>query len=187
MNLLRALNEILTALGEHPVTSIEAKNPTVSIVLRAISQECTEVQLRGWWFNKYKAKLLASIDGQIQLPEGIIGWDYIDHASTIRGNLLIDTENMTTDWSLRDIKSVEGYVTIEVDFEDLPISVKHWVVKRALVTAYINDFGAEEVVGEYQRQAMLMESQVLDDHLKHRRYSTAQSNRFKRIARHTWR
>lgn len=187
MILLRAVNEILTALGEYPVTTVEAKNPTVSIILRAISQECKEVQLRGWWFNKYKTKLLASQDGKIQAPADLINWTWVDHPSTVRGNLIIDTQNMTPDWRVKGEGSVEGFITIEIDFEELPPSVANWVVKRALVTAYINDFGYEEIVQEYQRQAAMLESQVMDDHLKHQRYDTAKSNRFQRIARHRWR
>lgn len=187
MILLRAVNEILTALGEYPITSIEAKNPTVSIILRAISQECKEIQLRGWWFNKYKTKLLASVSGEVQAPMGLVNWTWLDHPSTVRGGFIIDTEHMTSDWRIKGCTSIEGEVTIEVDFEDLPPSVANWVVKRALVTAYINDFGYEQIVQEYQRQALMLESQVVDDHLKHQRYSTVKSPRFQRIARHRWR
>lgn len=184
MDKLSAVNEILTALGEHPVTRIELKNPTISIILRALTQETKEVQLRGWWFNSYRTILYPDPDGQVQIPDNAVHWRWISYPSHIAQGVLVDTQRMTSDWTISGIDRIEGDVVIEYEFEDLPPVVQTWVTKRALITAYINDFGLEEVVQEYRRQAMVAEQMVMDAHLQYRRYSTTQSPRYQRIRNH---
>lgn len=184
MNKLTAVNEILTALGEHPVSSVELKNPTISIILRAISQECRAVQLRAWWFNSYQTTLYAGDDGIIQAPDNAVNWTWIDRPSHIAAGYIQDTVNMTSDWRISGVGSVTGTVVLEMDYESLPPVVREWVVKRALISAYVNDFGLEDIVGEYQRQAAYAEQMVFDSHLQFKKYSTAKSARFQRIKNH---
>jgi len=187
MKLLQAVNRILGELGEHPVTSIENKNPSVSVILKSIEDANAELQVNGWWFNNYSTELYRGQDGTIQLPDGLIDWEWISHPSEARGSKLINTENMSEDWSLVGVKSVKGKVTLLIEFEDLPHSFAELVTARAGVMAYTNDAGMDEVVQLFMQREAQATSTVMSHHLRHRKYSTAKSGMFQRMHRHIWR
>lgn len=185
MDMLTAVNRILAAVGEHPITSLESRNPTVQIVLQSIASACHDVQLRQLWFNTYETTLYPDQDGQVQLPHNTIAWKWYDHPSYPNNQYLVDSENMTTDWRIKGVESVEGKLSIELPYAELPPVVQHLVMCRALTQAFINDFGFEEIVQVFQRGEVLAEGRVIDQHLQHQRYSTTRSPRYQRIARHT--
>jgi len=187
MKLLRAVNRILGELGEHPITSIENKNPSVAVILQAIGDVNYESQVRGWWFNQFDTTLYPGPEGNIQLPEGTLDWDFKDHPSVIRGDYLINPKNMSQDWNNAGIRSVSGVITIYVDFEDLPPSFAEWVTAQAGIQAYTNDTGIDDVVSLFMQREQTALNQVMNDHVKAKRYSTRNRRMYKRMVSHIWR
>ena len=53
MTELEAINRMLSAIGQAPVTAIEETNPDVAICKRTLYQVSQEVQSEGWTFNTY--------------------------------------------------------------------------------------------------------------------------------------
>lgn len=53
MTELEAINRMLSAIGQAPVTSVEETNPDVAICKRTLYQVSQEVQSEGWTFNTY--------------------------------------------------------------------------------------------------------------------------------------
>ena len=48
---LDAVNQILSSVGQAPVTTLDLQNPEVAIVVNTIREISRQVQLEGWTFN----------------------------------------------------------------------------------------------------------------------------------------
>jgi hypothetical protein len=48
---LDAVNQILSSVGQAPVTTLDLQNPEVSIVLNTLREINKQVQAEGWIFN----------------------------------------------------------------------------------------------------------------------------------------
>ena len=187
MRLLQAVNQIVTALGEHRVDSIETQNPTVNLVLQALQDANRTLQTRGWWFNRYEDKLYKDVDGTIQLPHNILQWTWKSHPSHIKGGMLVNSDTMSVNWDIPPNTPVTGEVVLLVPFEEVPEVFAQWVTHTATATAYINDYGIEDVVQHYQYLAARAESDVMREHLRHMRLRTTNHRSYHRISRHIWR
>ena len=53
MTELEAINRMLSAIGQAPVTTVDETNPDVAICKRTLYQVSQEVQSEGWTFNTY--------------------------------------------------------------------------------------------------------------------------------------
>ena len=73
---LNAVNSILGAIGQTPVTSLDLENPETSFVYQLL-QECNrDVQDEGWVFNREECyKLTPNGNQEIPLPPGILRMD----------------------------------------------------------------------------------------------------------------
>lgn len=187
VELLRAVNRILGRLGENPVTSIENKNPTVTVILQAIADESRTAQGRGWWFNTYETKLYPDPDGRIRLPDDTLDWQCKDRPSVVRGKFLVCSETMSEDWSALGVSSLKGVRTFHLEYEELPESFQEWVIARAAMRAVTNDLGMDDVVQLLMQEEHLAREKVMSDHMRHKGYSTAKTPMFRRMTRHIWR
>ena len=70
---LSAVNSILGAIGQAPVTKLEYDNPEISLVYNLL-QECTvDVQTEGWQFNtEYARYFPLNTSNEIPIPEGTL-------------------------------------------------------------------------------------------------------------------
>jgi len=168
---------MLPKLGEHPVTSLDIKHPTVSIIVPEVINECISMLVRGWWFNEYDITLYPDNEGKIYLGTDALSFvPFVDNAA-VRGTQLFDTDTLSYKWTV----PVSGKITQNVDFDLLPEAVAQYVMYSALVSAYITDLGMTQDVQAWQAKAASAYTQVLAEHLRHRKYSTAKSGRFLRL------
>ena len=66
MTELEAINRMLSAIGQAPVTTVEETNPDVAICKRTLYQVSQEVQSEGWTFNTYyNEKVTPNSDNKI--------------------------------------------------------------------------------------------------------------------------
>ena len=49
---LEAINQVLGAIGQGPVDTLDNTNPDVAVVQTTLSQVSRDVQAEGWSFNK---------------------------------------------------------------------------------------------------------------------------------------
>ena len=73
---LNAVNSVLAAIGQSPVTELDFANPETSFVYNLI-QECSrDVQDEGWVFNKeYNYPLKPDANGFIGIPNNFLRMD----------------------------------------------------------------------------------------------------------------
>lgn len=180
MDLLKAVNGILPVLGEHTVTRVEAKHPTLAVILPNIERCLSETLLRDWWFNRSAVTLYPNSEGEVSIPLNTLAFlPDSEFPGSVRGKRLYNHESMSYVWS----KPVKGVLKERVEFEELPESVAMYVFYYAMVVTYLTDIGLEAIVAEWKEMADSAEETATREHLKNARYSTRRSERYGRLAR----
>lgn len=180
MDLLKAVNGILPVLGEHTVTRVDAKHPTLAVIVPNIEQCLTETLMRDWWFNRGDVTLYPNSEGEISIPRNTLAFlPNAEYPGSIRGSRLYNNETMSYVWE----KPVKGVIKESVEFAELPESVATYVFYYALVKTYLTDIGLEPIVAEWKEMADSAEETATREHLKNARYSTRRSGRYGRLAR----
>lgn len=180
MQLLRAINEILPKLGERPVTSLEAKSPTLAVILPQIEFELDLCVAPGWWFNTaYNVDIFPDSEGNLMVPEDTISFitnrDQKD--VVVRG----DRFYRLHDRSYKFTEKVTGTLIQRVPFEELPENAARFVMYSALVTIYATDIGLEQVVQLWSAAATSAKALMEQEHLRHRGYSVKQNPRYRKL------
>lgn len=178
VDLLTAVNLILPALGEHPVTRVDVKHPTLAVLLPVIQSKIDTTLMRGWWFNEFRYDLHPDIEGEIAIPVDALA--YIPDQQfngVVRRGRLFNAETLTYKWP----GTVSGVIQIRMTFEELPESVANFVFYGALVQVYLVDVGLENVVGEWKQIAKEAEYLATNEHLRNMRHTTRKSGRYSRL------
>lgn len=180
MDMLKAINGILPKLGEHPVTRVDVRHPTLAIIVPAIEAALEETLLREWWFNRAHVTLYPDSEGAIAMPTNTLSFipDEGVNASVRKGKLYNNDETSYI-WT----GPVKGQLRERLEFEELPESVAYYVFYYALVTAYLTDIGLEPIVQQWREMADSAEETATNEHLRNSRYSTRKSPRFGRLQR----
>ena len=84
---LPALNQILAAVGQAPVTTLDTTNPDVAIAYNTLLQVSREVQAEGWTFNKeFNYPLTTNADKHILYPSNALQMDLTEYGPTRNSN-----------------------------------------------------------------------------------------------------
>lgn len=177
MDLLTAVNRIMPKLGEHPVTSLNKKHPTLAILLPIIDTKIEDLTMQGQWFNTSDITLYPDSEGGIAIPADTLSFTPKDMQAVVRGLRLFNAATSSYVWKL----PVAGTLIARLGFEELPESVASLVWYSALVDAYVTDIGMEQIVQAWMQQAQLAQARVLAEHLRNVKYSTKRSPRFARL------
>lgn len=176
MDLLTLVNNVLPKLGEHPVTSLDDRHPTLAVILPAVATKIRDVCQPGWWFNEYPTTLYPNLDGEILLPVGALAFVPDCGAAIQRGGKLFDPGNQTYVWG----GPVAGKLTEALEFDNLPTSAQSAVWYAVLVDTYVTDIGMTNEVQFWAAQAADAEVQMQAEHLRQKKYSTTKSSRYLR-------
>lgn len=177
MELLEAVNSIITKLGENPVDSVDVRHPTVSIILQHLKSVNKELQAPGWWFNEHIMKLQPNSDGYVVVPKDTISARVKDKQTYLEGRKIVCASTLNDKWD------VPLWVKLRrtLEFEATPYEFASWVVDTAAVRAYVADYGYEEVVKLWQMEARAKEQLVHGEHIRQRRLSAMKAPRYQRM------
>ena len=134
---LSAVNSILGAIGQAPVTSINYDNPEISFIYNLLRDANVDTQAEGWHFNtenhvKYSPD---SVTGKIAIANDVLqldvshGWSRREYDVVRRNGYLYDKIDHTDDFS--DIESIDLDVIKLQNYEDLPIIFRRYITYRA--------------------------------------------------------
>tara|TARA_R100001530_G_C4284309_1_gene146396 strand:+ start:104 stop:727 length:624 start_codon:yes stop_codon:yes gene_type:complete len=135
---LSAVNSILGAIGQSPITTLEdgKKNPEVALVYNILTDANLDIQNEGWHFNTEKGvSFTPDSSGKITVTNDLLRMDVTDpwkkkqYDVVKRNGYLYDKYDHTDDWS--DITSINLDVTRLFSFEDLPPVFRRYVIYRA--------------------------------------------------------
>lgn len=178
MKLLDAVNLVLPKLGERPVTSLEIKHPTLSVLLPIFTRVRRELLARGWWFNEFDHTYYPGVDGTIMLGTDTLS--FVPHCADVavlRGLKLFNPVTLTDVFTA----AVAGRLTQDVLHDDLPESVASYVGYSALVEAFTTDIGMSQELQVWQGLAGLAWSNVVAEHLRQKKHSTRRLRSWRRI------
>ena len=134
---LSAVNSILGAIGQAPVTSLVFDNPEISFIFNLLRDANVDTQAEGWHFNtelhvKYTPD---SVTGKITIANDVLqldvsnGWSRRNYDVVRRGGYLYDKIDHTDDFS--SIDSIDLDVVKLQNYEDLPIIFRRYITYRA--------------------------------------------------------
>lgn len=176
MKLLTAINRILPALGEHPVTGIDTKHPTLAIIIPQIEAQREDFLTQGWWFNTFNASFLPSSEGTIDVPNGTLSFVPTNRDAVVRGEQFYNPVTRNYIWT----GELKGTLIQDVEFEELPESAAQHVLYASLVLSYATDIGLEQVVNLWREESAKALARVEREHLRNRKYGTVRSPRWRR-------
>lgn len=184
MDLLKAVNEILPKLGEHPVTSLDSRSPTLAVILPEIESEIALLLQPGWWFNKFlNVDLYPDSEGSLNVPDDTLSFiSNRDYPMIIqRGELFYDAAKRSYIFEVG--RPVRGTLIQSLSFEELPESAARFVLFSSLVTIYATDIGLEQVVQLWQSYAQNAQANMEQEHLRQHQYTIKQSRQYQKLRR----
>lgn len=153
---LDAVNEIIGAIGESPVNSIE--NPTnVDVInaIRILNLTNRQVQAKGWSFNTLDSYTLNPdvFSKKIRWNDNFLFLRGTDNTRYVkRGDYVYDFTNKTDTFE----KSIEVECILLVPFVDMPEPMRQYITAKAareFQVRYLGDAALTEELARYEMEA----------------------------------
>ena len=172
---LSAVNSILGAIGQSPITSLVFTNPEISLIYNLLRDANVDVQSEGWHFNteKHVTYTPDSTTGKIAIGNDILkmdvtdGWVMRKYDVVKRGGYLYDKFDHTDDWS--DHNEILLDITKLITFDDIPQVFKRYITYRASRVAATQLVANKELVQLLAQNEAFSRASVLE-------YETTQGN-----------
>ena len=154
---LPAINQILMACGQAPVTTLDETNPDVAIAYQTLLEVSREVQSEGWTFNKEEHVAIApNSDNEIPILSNYLQIDLSqadagDKKAVQKNGKLYDKYNHTDQWT-------DGEVDCDIlwlfDWVDLPRPIQDYITARASTVT------SSRIVGDQTQYQMLQQKEA---------------------------
>ena len=158
---LSAVNAILGAIGQSPVTSLNFTNPEVGFIYNLLRDANVDLQAEGWHFNTEKhVTYTPDANGKIAIGNDILkmdttdGWVDRTHDVVKRNGFLYDKQSHSDAFS-----GHSGGIKLDIvkllSYEDLPEIFKRYIIHKASVRA------ATQLVGNAQLAQLLAQQEAV--------------------------
>ena len=155
---LDAVNQILSSVGQAPVTTLDLQNPEVAIVCNTLREVSRMVQAEGWIFNTERNYELTpdAVTKEILFPFNALQIDanreahYADYDPIRRDGKLYDRLHHTFEWE----EPIKADIVWYFDFQDLPPAIQAYITARAARMC------ATKMIGDKEINALLQEQEA---------------------------
>ena len=158
---LSAVNAILGAIGQSPVTSINKTNPEIGFIYNLLRDANVDLQAEGWHFNTEKhVTYTPDANGKIAIGNDILkmdttdGWVDRTHDVVKRNGYLYDKQSHSDDFSGHS-GGIKLDIARLISYEDLPEVFKRYIIYKASVRA------ATQLVGNAQLAQLLAQQEAV--------------------------
>ena len=156
---LSAVNSILGAIGQAPITTLNFDNPEISVIFNLLRDANVDTQSEGWHFNtEYHVKFTPDTNKKIAIGNDIVSMDLHDNQAR-RPNNLVRRNGFLYDKSTHT-DEFDGDIDLDVvrlyNFEDLPIPFRRFIVYKAsriAATQLVANAGLVKLLGIQEQQA----------------------------------
>ena len=163
---LDAVNQILSSVGQAPVTTLDLQNPEVAIVLTTLREVSKQVQSEGWTFNLERHYVLKpdTNSKEILYPTNALQIDTNteshrdDYDVVRRGNKLYDRNNHTFKFN----QDITADITWFYEFEDVPPVIQNYITARAARMAAVKTVGEAQLAGLLQEQEIMTRAAAVE-------------------------
>lgn len=165
---LEAINEMLRAIGEAPVSSIDTGNSDVTTALDLLRSHSRRVQALGWHFNTERETIIIPDgNGYLNVPSNALKIDasgYQAYQDVIqRGTKLYDKENKTFVFT----GSITVDIVVGLDWDELPESARAHIIALAGLEFVDTDIGSDIrhqfTASRVQQSRLLLESEETEN------------------------
>ena len=165
---LSAVNNILGAIGQSPLTTLNFENPEVSLIYNLLRDANVDTQAEGWHFNteKHIKYTPDSVTHKIEIGNDILSMDLHDNQArrtydfVRRNGFLYDKIDHTDEFE--DVDSIDLDVVKLYNFEDLPIIFRRYIVYRASRVAATKLVSNPELVRLLAQQEALARAALME-------------------------
>ena len=165
---LSAVNSILGAIGQAPVTSLVYDNPEIAFIYNLLRDANVDTQAEGWHFNteKHVAYAPDAVTGKITIANDVLrldvseGWTHRIYDVIRRDGVLYDKIDHTDDFS--DITTIDLDVVKLYTFENLPIPFRRYITYRASTKAATQLVANPNLVKLLQGQEALARASIME-------------------------
>ena len=158
---LIAVNQILSSIGQAPVTDLNQTNPDVAIAYNTLLEVSRDVQTEGWTFNKdFNVKVYPEADNTISWANDIIEmnisqdpryFEKSQHKTVKREGKVWDRQRQTFEFPL-------DYYYFDIvrlmNWEDLPIPIRDYVTAKAA------SITSQRIIGDPTQYQMLQQKEA---------------------------
>ncbi len=170
---LSAVNSILGAIGQSPITTLNYENPEIAFIYNILTEVNKDVQNEGWVFNQeYNVKISPDSNKHISIPSNVLRYD-CHQDDIVRNKNLVRRDGKLWD-TINQSYVFDDDVYLDITwlwtFEDLPSAFKRYIISRASVRAATQLVSNPQLVQllqfqEQQTRASCMEYECLQgDH-----------------------
>ena len=130
---LSAVNSILGAIGQSPISSLTFENPEVAFIFNLLRDSNVDVQSEGWNFNTEYHVEFTPVDDVITIADNILKLDVSDDWSSReydvinKNGKLYDKLDHTDVWT----EKIDLDVVYLYEFEKIPIVFRRYITYRA--------------------------------------------------------
>ena len=155
---LDSVNEILSAVGEKPVGTLEGQTSMMAtLALNELTSTSRHIQMEDWEFNRVRG-LVLSVDatsGFVGVPAHLTRVDVPEEPQTIlRGSRLYDrNRNSYVFTSAQTINAIAL-----LDWDDLPEEARSYIASEAAYRLYCQHVGAQEGKRQLYQRVMMTRS-----------------------------
>jgi len=155
---LDAVNQILSSVGQAPVTTLDQQNPEVSIVLNTLREASKQCQSEGFAFNVERNLVLEpdSTSKEIIYPINALqvdinkGYHHDKYDVVKRGIKLYDRLNHTFKFE----ENLHVDILYLFDFSDIPAPIQYYITAKAARMC------ATKMVGDQELYVLLQEQEA---------------------------
>ena len=158
---LSAVNAILGAIGQSPVTSLNFTNPEISFIYNLLRDANVDLQNEGWHFNTERhVTYTPDANGKIVVGNDVLkmdttdGWIDRTHDVVKRNGYLYDKQSHSDDFSGHS-GGIKLDIVRLISYEDLPEVFKRYIIYKASVRA------ATQLVGNPQLAQLLAQQEAV--------------------------
>ena len=155
---LPAINQILAACGQAPVTTLDETNPDVAIAYQTLLEVSREVQSEGWTFNKEAHYPMTpnSTTKEIAIPNNILQID-LTHASA-DGKNVVRRNGKLYNKEDHTFKFEDGAEDCDIvwliDWVDVPRPIQDYITARA------STITSSRIIGDQGQYQMLQQKEA---------------------------
>tara|TARA_B100000073_G_scaffold346130_1_gene356792 strand:+ start:665 stop:1276 length:612 start_codon:yes stop_codon:yes gene_type:complete len=129
---INAINEVLAAVGQAPVTTLDQTNPDVSIIQQTLKSVSREVQSEGWHFNKeFNVEETPQTDKTIPIKDTYLQVD-VNRQHHPELDVVRRDGKLYDKWGHTD--KFNGKIRLDVvhyfEWTDLPAPIQDYIIAR---------------------------------------------------------
>lgn len=180
MQALTAINAMLAAIAQMPVSTVESRNPYTIAAVAVLNRINTEIQELGWWFNtNTNVTLSPNSENDIIIPQRTLKVSDLHNRMNfvIRGERLYDPLSNTSKFTQPFLVDI----VVELPFDSLPEVAAQAILRKSVLQFFTDRDGDQYKLQQLNQESLLSWSRLTNEGLYQRGVGMTLSPEFQRF------